>query len=110
VERILQMRDNDYLFPLFTGKRYLVKQYDYLHNIMEISNEQIVQSPEVLAGHLHDIRNRHRFLVKQGRDQFDPKLPNYVPLNSFTDTAEAAWLEEYAKCSMEDFDKFLRMI
>lgn len=77
---------------------------------MEISNQDLVKSPEILSGHLHVIRNRHRFLLKYGRAQFDPTLPNYVPLKSFLDGDDNTWCEEYAKCSVEEYNNFLRMI
>lgn len=92
----------------FVGKFRLQKSFDYVHNVMGISHEQILQNPEILSCRASRMKERHQFLVKLKRDQFDPKKPNYVNLVTMVKDLDGVFATEVARSSAEAYNMFLK--
>ena len=90
--------------------RTSVKVFDLVHNEMKIPHELIAKQPEVLDWKMRYIEERHLYLKKLGRDQYDPKLPLYVPLSAFYILEDNEFCEKYAKTSVKDFNLFMKTI
>lgn len=77
---------------------------------MKLSHETIVQSPEVLTIRQYKLRQRHEFLKKLKRDQYDPTKPLYVPLLSLVAATDQEFVTTVAKSYMEEYEKFLKSL
>ncbi|XP_030757317.1 transcription termination factor 3, mitochondrial [Sitophilus oryzae] len=96
---------------IFTiGQNRLLEVFDYVHNTMNISLEQIIQNAEVFTCRAKRIKERHEFLVKLGRAQYDPKKPNYVALTTLIKDCDATFACEVAKSSIDTYNMYLKAI
>lgn len=77
---------------------------------MNIPHDRIVQESTVL--HCREIRlkQRHLFLTKLGRAQYDPKKPNYISLKSLVTGTDAFFCTDVAKSSVKAFNIFLKSL
>ncbi|XP_076272945.1 mitochondrial transcription termination factor 3 [Rhynchophorus ferrugineus] len=92
------------------GQRRLLDSFEYLHNTMKVSLEQIVENPEILTYRKKRLRERHLFLVKLGRDQFDSRKPNYVALTTMVKNDDGTFATEVAKSSVNMYNNFLKSL
>ncbi|XP_063844168.1 transcription termination factor 3, mitochondrial-like [Scylla paramamosain] len=86
----------------------LVRRFDFAHNHMGLSHQQIVQFPHVLLTRDFRIRQRHGFLKLLGRDQYDPSKPNYVSPLALVSGTDAEFCLTLAKSSVQAFNDFLK--
>lgn len=77
---------------------------------MKISHQTIKQSPEVLMCRKFRIKQRHLFLEKLGRSQYDPQKENYIPIKSLVEDSDTEFCKKIAKCSVNDFNTFLKTL
>lgn len=94
---------------LYTSE-YIAEKFDYLHNVMELPHDMIAKMPQALNTTRHKLESRHRFLVKCGRAQYDPKKENYVSLMALITGKDETWCFEVAKSSVADYNQFLKCI
>lgn len=99
---------NKYIF--FTDQRSLLERFKYIHNIMNIPHSAILSYPEVLLCRNFKVKQRHLFLQKLGRDQFNPKKENYVPIKALVEGTDVEFCKMYAKCHVSDFNMFLKTL
>lgn len=92
------------------GRKSLRERFDYVHNKMGISHEQILHFPGGLLRRLFALKQRHLFLIALGRSQYDPKRENYVSLKSIVSGSDAEFCTEVAKSSVEKFNEFLKTL
>lgn len=95
---------------LFTGEDRILKAFEYVHKDMNISLERIVAEPELLTCRQKRIMERHSFLIKLGRAQYDPKKPNYVSLKSLVTGSDSNFCVEIAKSSVQAYNAFLKSL
>jgi len=86
----------------------LKSRFDFVHNVMGIPHEQILQQPDVLLFREFIVRQRHNFLKELGKAQYDPTLPNYVSLESLVHGSDVEFCRNVAKTSLEVFNAFLK--
>lgn len=91
-------------------QRALLERFNYVHNIMKISHKTIANNPEVLLSRLHRFKQRHLFLEKLGRAQYDPKKENYIPITALIKDTDVEFCNNYAKCIVDDFNTFLKTL
>ncbi|CAN7998924.1 unnamed protein product [Ixodes hexagonus] len=89
-------------------RRNIVECFDYLHNTMALSHDQLLKFPGILRSRRCILKPRHEFLVKLGRDQFDATQPNYVSLKALVSGSDADFCENVAKTSVDTFNQFLK--
>lgn len=77
---------------------------------MHIPHEQILQTPEILTCRQRRLKERHQFLVKLKKDQFDPKKPNYIGLIAMVEDNDGQFATEVAKSSAEEYNMFLKTL
>lgn len=75
---------------------------------MKVDHKYIVNNPEVLLCRAFRLKQRHLFLEKLGRAQYDPKKENYVPLTALIKDTDPEFCKTYAKCNVSDFNIFLK--
>ncbi|CAG9784478.1 unnamed protein product [Diatraea saccharalis] len=92
------------------NQRALLERFKYIHNVMNIPHSIILLCPEVLLSRNFRVKQRHMFLKKLGRDQFDPKKENFVPLKALVEGTDVEFCKKYAKCNVSDFNTFLKTI
>lgn len=56
------------------------------------------------------IKQRHLFLEKLGRSQYNPKKENYVPIKSLIEDTDAEFCRNIAKCTVNDYNIFLKTL
>ncbi|KAF9823021.1 hypothetical protein SFRURICE_018195 [Spodoptera frugiperda] len=95
---------------LMLNQRSLFERFNYIHNVMKISHQTIKQSPEVLMCRKFRIKQRHLFLEKLGRSQYDPQKENYIPIKSLVEDSDTEFCKKFAKCSVNDFNTFLKTL
>ncbi|XP_004697766.1 transcription termination factor 3, mitochondrial [Echinops telfairi] len=95
---------------LTANKRKLTETFDYVHNVMHIPHHIIVRFPQVFNTRVFKIKERHLFLNYLGRAQYDPAKPNYISLDKLVSIPNETFCENIAKASVQDFEKFLKML
>ncbi|CAD0196218.1 unnamed protein product [Chrysodeixis includens] len=95
---------------LMMSQQTLLERFNYLHNVMQISHRTILKYPEVLFSRNFKIKQRHLFLSKLGRAQYNPTKENYIPIKSLVLDTDAEFCNNIAKCSVYDFNLFLKTL
>lgn len=93
-----------------TEQNKLLKTFEYLHNVMKIPHEKIAVSSGILTCREKRLRERHQFLVKLGRDQSDPRQPNYIAPMNIIKESDANFATEVAKSSIQAYNLFLKTL
>lgn len=88
----------------------MVKTFDFVHHVMKIPLEIIAKLPEVLTCREFRIKERHMFLEKLGKAQYNPKLPNYISLLAIISGNDAEFSCEVAKSSVQAYNMFLKSL
>ncbi|XP_049865515.1 transcription termination factor 3, mitochondrial [Pectinophora gossypiella] len=91
-------------------QKCLLERFNYFHNVMKIPHSMLLQFPEVLLCRNFRVKQRHLFLQKLGRDQFDPTKENYVPIKALVEKTDIEFCRNYAKCNIDDFNVFLKTL
>lgn len=85
--------------------------FDVLHNEAGFSHEMLAKFPEVLtARRTMECKQRLEFLRFLGRDQFDPRQPNYVSPTALACADEAEFCAASAKAAGAAFNEFLKTL
>lgn len=50
------------------------------------------------------------FLEKLGRAQFDPKKENFVPILALAEGTDVDFCKNFAKCTIDDYNHFLKTL
>lgn len=77
---------------------------------MNIPHNRIVQESEILAYRENRLKQRHLYLLKLGRAQYDPKQPNYVSLKSLVSATDSVFCTDVAKSPVKSFNLFLKSL
>lgn len=77
---------------------------------MKIDNNQLLLTPHILEQRLFRIKERHGFLKKIGRAQYNPKLPLYISIDELCKGTDEQFAEELAKRSYDEYDRYLRTL
>lgn len=88
----------------------LLKTFEIIHQDMNVSLEIILQFPGALLCKPFRIRQRHLFLEKLGRAQYDPKKPNYISLLNLVGKSDADFCVDQAKSSLLVYNAFLKTL
>jgi len=76
--------------------------------VKEMYNKQVVlHFPEILAAPKNELRARHAFLKFLGKNQYDPKKPNYISPKAIWQTSDKEFCSEVVKVPIDMFNKFL---
>ncbi|XP_054289122.1 transcription termination factor 3, mitochondrial-like isoform X1 [Macrosteles quadrilineatus] len=86
----------------------LKNRFDLIHNLMGVPHEQILEQPHVLLFREFIVKQRHDFLKELGKAQYDPKLPNYVSLETLVHGNDVDFCRNVAKTSINVFNAFLK--
>lgn len=87
-----------------------MKSYDFITTHMKIDNNQIVLTPHILEQRLFRIKERHGFLKKIGRAQYNPKLPLYISIDDLCKGTDDQFAIHVAKRPYEEYDSYLRTL
>lgn len=88
----------------------ILSRFEYLHNTMKISHEQMLKMPKILFARKIRLEQRHLFLVKLGRAQYDPKKENYVSLDNLDSGSDSDFCANVAKSSVQAYNTFLKSL
>lgn len=77
---------------------------------MNIQHEFIVEMPEVLLCRKSRLQQRHQFLTKLGRAQYDPKKANYIALDKLIEGTDTEFCTNVAKSTVQSFNVFLKSL
>ncbi|XP_013200596.1 transcription termination factor 3, mitochondrial [Amyelois transitella] len=91
-------------------QKNLLHRFNYIHNTIKIPHKYILNYPGVLLCRNFKIKQRHLFLEKLGRAQYNSKKENYVPLIALAEDTDIQFCKTYAKCSVSDFNDFLKTL
>ena len=84
--------------------------FNVLHHKMDIPHSLMVVWPKILETRTLDLEQRHRFLLKVNRAQYDPKKENYVSLKQLVATKDEEFCIEIAQASLLEYYNFLKTI
>jgi len=88
----------------------LQSSFNMAHHTMGLSHEAILQYPLILTRKSLFLKTRHLFLKKLGRDQYNPKKPNYISPKVLYEESDADFCEFGAHVTVELYNKFLMTI
>uniref|UniRef100_A0A8D9F1D1 Transcription termination factor 3, mitochondrial n=1 Tax=Cacopsylla melanoneura TaxID=428564 RepID=A0A8D9F1D1_9HEMI len=86
----------------------MVSNFNYVHSEMLIPHSAIVEYPNILTSRLFRVQNRHLFLVKLSRNQYDPTKEHYVSLESLISGSDAEFCTNVARTTIELYNMFLK--
>jgi mTERF domain-containing protein len=93
-----------------SGNKPLLSVFDYAHNIMKLTHQQIVDFPQILKSRIFRLKQRHLFLELLGRAQYNPNLEGYVSPQAIVSGTDSEFCKTVAKSSVEAFNIFLKSI
>ncbi|XP_074656072.1 transcription termination factor 3, mitochondrial-like [Tubulanus polymorphus] len=91
-----------------TNRYKLISRGEYLTCDMEIPFERIVQWPNILRTREFVVKQRHQFLKQIRKNQYDPKLANYVTLKQLVGTDDVTFCRDIAKVPLKEFNTFMK--
>ncbi|XP_014358503.2 transcription termination factor 3, mitochondrial [Papilio machaon] len=92
------------------NQKKILERFNYIHNVIKIPHEIILQCPHILLHRNFKVKQRHTFLEKLGRAQYNPTIENFVPLNALFELTDIEFCKKYAKCHVDDFNMFLKTL
>ncbi|XP_078608678.1 transcription termination factor 3, mitochondrial-like [Branchiostoma floridae x Branchiostoma japonicum] len=95
---------------LSRDKYKIITVFDYVHNEMGIPHHIIVCSPQVFNSRRRQLSERHQFLQKLGRAQYDPALPGYIPLDKLYKLPDTVFCTQLAKVTIQEYQDFLKTL
>lgn len=84
------------------------RNFDYVCNTMGVSHAHITTWPDILKANSYKIKCRHKFLKHIGRDQFDPKLENYISMKALSVGPDDVFCLNVAKVPVSEYNIFLK--
>lgn len=87
-----------------------MQRYDFISHYMKIPNSHLAKDPYILANRLFRTKERHGFLKKIGRAQYNPKLELYISLNEMCKGTDEEFATNLAKRPYEEYDSYLRTL
>ncbi|XP_064652575.1 transcription termination factor 3, mitochondrial-like isoform X1 [Lineus longissimus] len=94
---------------LLTDKYRLMAMFDYLYHTMNIPHKQMAEWPQIFRTRVNIIKQRHGFLDKIGRAQYDPTKENYVSLHKLVGN-DVTFCKETAKRPLSEFNDYLKSL
>ncbi|XP_035733967.1 transcription termination factor 3, mitochondrial-like [Vespa mandarinia] len=91
-------------------RKNITDTFDYAHNQMKLSHQFILSQAYVLLCRKRRLEQRHMFLVKLGRAQYDPTVPLYVSLKSLICGTDDEFCQNVAKTSSDTYELYLKSI
>ncbi|XP_041976022.1 transcription termination factor 3, mitochondrial [Aricia agestis] len=91
-------------------QKKLLERFNYIHNTIKISHENILLHPNILLCRNFKIKQRHIFLQQLGRAQFDPSKENYVPIMALAENTDVEFCKNHAKCHIDEYNRFLKTL
>lgn len=88
----------------------LLERFQFLHNELKIPHDLILLFPGSLLKRKFLMKQRHLYLQKLGKAQYDPKKPSYVSLHQLVLGNDAGFCQNVSKTSVQDFNAFLKTI
>jgi mTERF domain-containing protein len=98
------------LLFFIAGNKPLVSVFDYAHNVMKLTHQQILDFPEILKCRTFRVKQRHLFLELLGRAQYNPNLEGYISPKTLVSGSDSEFCQIVAKSTVEAFNIFLKSI
>ncbi|XP_065226848.1 transcription termination factor 3, mitochondrial [Planococcus citri] len=96
---------------IWTLKRAIVhERMDIMLIDMKVPLSAIVAQPSGLQCRGFRLKQRHLFLEKLGKAQYDPTKPGYVSINDISIGNDATFCDKVAKTSVHTFNLFLKTL
>jgi hypothetical protein len=96
-------------FLSISDKYQLMTRFDYLYHTMNIPHKQMTQWPQIFRTRLSILKQRHGFLEKIGRAQYNPTKENYVSLHKLVGN-DVTFCKETAKRPSAEFNDYLKSL
>jgi len=93
-----------------TGHDELGERFDYVHNVMKLSHDKILQTPDLLLYRRHKLRQRHQFLKFLGKDQFDETKSLFIPLKTLLLGSDKDFVINVCDSTPAIYDNFLKTL
>lgn len=84
--------------------------FEFITKTMKIPLQLILKQPQVLLHRKFTVRERHKYLEKLGRAQYNPFLPGYIPLLELFSVPDAEFCKKFAKTSVLTYNEFLKTL
>uniref|UniRef100_A0A915L157 Uncharacterized protein n=1 Tax=Romanomermis culicivorax TaxID=13658 RepID=A0A915L157_ROMCU len=95
-------------FVYTSYKEILLQSFDFLHNTLKLSHQDVLKFPKVLRCYASHLKNRHEFLKSRRLDQYDAEKPNYISLFDLASGGDETFCQNVAKCSINEYNRFLK--
>ncbi|XP_055537875.1 transcription termination factor 3, mitochondrial [Wyeomyia smithii] len=88
----------------------LMHRFEYVHRKMQLTNAEILRTPEILLARDHRIKQRHGFLQFLGKAQYNPRKELYVSPKTLVEGTDQDFVIEVAKSDMMSFNNYLKTL
>ena len=95
---------------MFPDPKTLSHIFDFYHLEIKLSHETIVNFPKIFMCNLQKVKQRHEYLKYIGKDQYDPKKPNYVSPDALNFGRSLEFCQNVAKTTLDSFDDFIKTL
>lgn len=92
------------------SRRKIVNCFDYVHNEMGLSHQQIMDNYVILDSRKSRCEQRHKFLMELNRAQYDANKPLYVSPASIVLGTDEEFCRNIAKCNIDLYNEFLKTL
>ncbi|CAG7734844.1 unnamed protein product [Allacma fusca] len=92
------------------GRKQIWLRFDYLHNEVKFTHEQILKWPKILTTNRSRVKARIGFLQQIGRAQFNPEKPNFVSFRDIFEKDDAIFATQVAHSSVHKYNEYLKSV
>lgn len=88
----------------------ILERFNFIHNKMKISHDQIVQLPDILLSRESRTAQRHEFLRFLGKDQYEPNQKLYISLKQLVEGSDKDFVVNTCESNLKTFDNFVKTL
>ena len=88
----------------------LVERFAFASKVMKLSHDTIIEFPQILTSRQFRTEQRHRFLEKLGKAQYNPKKDLYISPKTLVDGPDDHFVINVAKSDILSYNAFLKTL
>lgn len=88
----------------------MIETFNYIHIEMKIPHKIILKFPETLFCRKARLKERHQFLEKLNKVQYDPTKENYISIKEIIQGRDVDFAVNVAKSTIDIYNTFLKTL
>ncbi|XP_053683377.1 transcription termination factor 3, mitochondrial [Sabethes cyaneus] len=88
----------------------LMHRFEYINRKMQLTNAEILRTPEILLAREYRIKQRHGFLQFLGKAQYNPRKELYISPKTLVEGNDQDFVIHVAKSDMLSYNNYLKTL